>query len=165
MTGFYLRWAGVIVIVGILALLTSQHYEKHLSSVSPDMVVTGNDSKTTLRVQGMVKSGSLTGNPEDGHAAFELLGASNSLKVQYEGPPPENLRELKTLILIGQWDAENKLFQARETALVTNYGYVASAYIVALLALIAFVFSMSRNVTFLYQEIKESKIYEPELGP
>ena len=147
----------------ILAILTSKHFEQNLASVSPKAVVTGSQTQSSLRVQGMVKSGSLTGKPEEGHAEFELLGESESLKVQYQGPPPENLRELKTLILIGRWDAEAGLFRAHETALVTNYGFVASAYIIALISLVVFVFLMSRKVSFLYQEIKESKLYEPEL--
>ena len=73
------------------------------------------------------------------------------------------MRELKTLILIGRWDAEAGLFRAHETALVSNYGFVASAYVIALISLVIFVFVMSRKVTYLYQEIKESKLYEPEL--
>ncbi len=164
MTGFYLRWTGVIAILGILAILSSKHYDQNLASTSPETVVTGNHGQTPLRVQGMVKSGTLTGSPEEGHAAFELQGISKSLKVEYQGPPPDNLRELKTLILIGQWDSEAQLFRARETALVTNYGFVASAYGIALVALILFVFAMSRKVTCLYQEIKDSKVYESDLN-
>ena len=164
MTGFYLRWATVVVVLSILAFLSSKHYEQNLASLTPEIVATGNHARTPLRVQGMVKSGSLTGSPEEGHAAFELQGASKSLKVEYQGPPPDNLRELKTLILIGQWDASAQLFRARETAIVTNYGFVASAYTIALVALLVFVFAMSRKVTFLYQEIKDSKIYESDLN-
>ncbi|GJL62502.1 MAG: hypothetical protein NPIRA04_11560 [Nitrospirales bacterium] len=163
MTGFYLRWAGVIVIAIILAVLATQNYQDHLASVSPGSVLTGNHSQATVRVQGMVGSGSLTGSPEEGHAEFVLLGETESLKVQYQGPPPENLRELKTLILIGRWDPEVQVFRAHETALVTNYGFVASAYIIAFLALVVSVFTMSRKVAFLFQEIKDSKLYEPEL--
>lgn len=163
MTGFYLRWAGVIVIAIMLAVLATQNYQDHLATVIPESVITGNHSQATVRVQGMVGSGSLTGSPEEGHAEFELLGETKSLKVQYQGPPPENLRELKTLILIGRWDPEVQVFRAHETALVTNYGFVASAYIIAFLVLVASVFTMSRKVAFLFQEIKDSKLYEPEL--
>ncbi|MGB0910050.1 MAG: cytochrome c maturation protein CcmE [Nitrospirales bacterium] len=164
MTGFYLRWAAVIVLASILGIVTSQRYEQNLASMSPDLVIAGNNTaQSTIRVQGMVKSGSLTGNPEEGHAAFEFLGTEKSLNVQYQGPPPDNLRELKTLILIGRWDAKANIFQAHETALVTNYGFVASAYVIAFIVLVVFVFAMSRKVTFLYQEIKDSKLYEPEL--
>jgi len=163
MTGFYLRWAGIIVIAIILAVFATQNYKNHLASVNPEFVITGKHSQTTVRVQGMVGSGSLTGSPEEGHAEFELLGKTKSLKVQYQGPPLENLRELKTLILIGSWNPVSQVFRAQETALVTNYGFVASAYIIAFLVLVASVFTMSRKVTFLFQEIKESKLYEPEL--
>ena len=75
MTGFYLRWAGMIVIAIILAVLTARHYEQNLASLSPKAVVLNGDSQATLRIQGMVKSGSLTGKPEEGHAEFDLLGS------------------------------------------------------------------------------------------
>ncbi|GJL53480.1 MAG: hypothetical protein NPIRA02_06120 [Nitrospirales bacterium] len=163
MTGFYLRWAGVIVMAITMAVLANKNYQEHLASISPEAVLAGEHSHATLRVQGMVGSGSLTGSPEEGHAEFELLGETKHLKVQYQGPPPENLRELKTLILIGRWDSGSQVFQAQDTALVTNYGFVASAYLIAFLVLVASVFSMSRKVTCLFQEIKESKLYEPEL--
>ncbi|GJL67185.1 MAG: hypothetical protein NPIRA05_21560 [Nitrospirales bacterium] len=163
MTGLYLRWSGVIVTAIILAVLATQNYHDHLASVSPESVITGHHSQSMVRVQGMVGSGSLTGSPEEGHAEFELLGETKSLKVQYQGPPPENLRELKTLILIGRWDPEIQVFRAQETALVTNYGFVASAYIIAFLVLAASMFAMTRKVTLLFQEIKDSKLYEAEL--
>ncbi|MCA9471376.1 MAG: cytochrome c maturation protein CcmE [Nitrospirales bacterium] len=162
MTAFYLRWAGIIGIMIVLAILATGNYQTHLASVSPEMVRTGHVSQEPIRVQGMVKSGSLRGDPESGQAEFELSGDSQTLHVQYQGPPPDNLRELKTLILIGQWNPEDQIFFARETALVTNYGFVASAYIVALIGLVAYVFFMSRKVTYLYQEIKDSKLYEAE---
>ncbi|WP_447969033.1 cytochrome c maturation protein CcmE domain-containing protein [Nitrospira sp. M1] len=162
MTGFYLRWAGVIVMAILLTVLATRNYQENLASVSPAAVIAGEHSQAPIRVQGMVGSGSLTGSPEEGHAEFALLGETKNLKVQYQGPPLENLRELKTLILIGRWDPEAQMFQAKETALVTNYGFVASAYLIAFVVLVASVFSMSRKVTCLFQEIKESKLYEPE---
>ena len=165
MTGFYLRWTGVILFLMVLAIVTNQNYQTNLASVSPGSVLSGQQTQGNIRLQGMVKSGSLTGSPEQGQAEFELQGESKSLHVSYQGPPPENLRELKTLILIGRWDPQAQLFRAQETALVTNYGFVASAYLIALVSLVMFLFVMSRKVTFLYQEIKESKLYEPELEP
>ena len=164
MTGYYLRWAGILVIAIVLATLSTRNFEKNLASLTPEAIVTNSHTQANLRVQGMVKSGSLTGSPEEGHAAFELLGESKSLNVAYQGPPPDNLRELKTLILIGRWDQKARMFLAHETALVTNYGFVASAYVISFIGLFVFLLLMTRKVTLLSEEMKESKLYEPEIG-
>ncbi len=115
-----------------------------------------------VRVQGMVQGGTLHGNVEAGEAEFDLVDEGTSLSVQYQGPPPDNLRELKTLILIGKWEAGTKVFKARDIGLVTNYGYVIGAYLIGLLPLFLIVFTMSRKVSLLYAEIKESKLYQAE---
>ena len=162
MTWFYARWAVMVIVVVGIASLTSQHYQQNLASLSPRAILSHSPAGTTVRVQGMVKSGTLKGHPEEGHAQFELVDGTSSLAVDYDGPPPENLRELKTLVLIGQWDSDAQMFRAHEIALVTNYGFVVSAYLVALMPLSLFLFAMSRRVSFLFQEIKQSKLYEAE---
>ena len=146
----------------ILVALTYQHYQHHLVSVTPEFVIKHVPTDSALRVQGMVKSGSLNGNVQEGHAEFELMGESATISVAYDGPPPDNLRELKTLIIVGKWDGPGDTFQARDTALVTNFGFVTSAYLIGTLPLAIFVFAMGRRVTFLFQEIKQSKLYESE---
>ena len=162
MTWLYLRWAGFCVIAVILAVLTYQHYQANLASVTPGMVLSKSNVHSSIRVEGMVKSGSLSGNPQEGQAEFELTDGSASIPVHYQGPPPENLRELKTLIVIGRWDPAAQVFRAHETALVTNFGFVISAYLVTVIPLALFLFIMSRKVALLFQEIKQSKLYEPE---
>ena len=163
MTSFYTRWAVLLVIALILSGLTYQHYQQNLVSVTPEWIIKHSSSATSsVRLEGMVKSGSLSGNIQNGEAQFILQGESVTVPVQYNGPPPENLRELKTLVVMGQWDASEQLFRAREIALVTNYGFVISAYLVAMIPLILLVFSMNRKVTSLFQVIKESKLYEPQ---
>ena len=162
MTWFYLRWAGVGVTAMILVLLAYQHYQQHLVSVTPEYVINHAPTDSALRVQGMVNSGSLKGNVEEGHAEFDLVGESARMSVAYDGPPPDNLRELKTLIVVGKWDGTAKTFRARETAIVTNFGFVTSAYLIGTLPLAIFVFAMGRRVTYLFQEIKQSKLYESE---
>ncbi|UCE63017.1 MAG: cytochrome c maturation protein CcmE [Nitrospirota bacterium] len=163
MTSFYARWAALIVIALILSGLTYQHYQQNLASVTPEWIVKNNSSPTpSIRLEGMVKSGSLSGNLDEGQAEFQLVGDSANVAVHYNGSPPENLRELKTLIVVGQWDPAQQVFRAREIVLVTNYGFVVSAYLVAMIPLILLVFSMSRKVTSLFQVIKESKLYEPQ---
>ena len=163
MTSFYTRWAALIVVALILSGLTYQHYLENLASVTPGWIVKKSSSTTpSIRLEGMVKSGSLSGNLQEGQAEFQLVGDSANVAVRYHGAPPENLRELKTLIVVGQWDPEEQIFRAREIALVTNYGFVIGAYLVALIPLILLVFTMSRKVTSLFQVIKESKLYEPQ---
>jgi hypothetical protein len=100
----------------------------------------------------------LTGDAAAGHARFDLAGAQDTLPVQYDGPPPDNLRELKTLVVIGRWDPASAVFLAHDIALVTNYGFVVGRTWFPL----AFPFGMERRVTLLYREIKESRLYEPE---
>ena len=85
-----------------------------------------------------------------------------AIQVYYKGPKPDNLRELKTLILIGKWNPSNNVFEARDIGLVTNYGFVISAYLIGLIPLAIFLFAMSRRVRFLYEEIKTSKLYQEE---
>ena len=162
MNWFYLRWLGLLVVAVILAVLTFMNYRQNLASVTPKSVLNHTQSDTPLRVKGMVKSGTLTGNIEEGQVRFELGDGSGNIPVQYDGPPPENLRELKTLIVIGQWDAVDRRFLAKEIALVTNYGFVVSAYLVTMIALAWFIFGMSRKVGLLFQEIKQTALYEPE---
>ena len=162
MTWFYVRWAAILIVVVVIASLTSQHYQQNLASLSPQSILSHPPAGTSVRVQGMVQSETLVGHPEEGHAQFALVDGTSSLSVQYDGPPPDNLRELKTLVLVGRWDSDARVFRAHEVALVTNYGYVVSAYLVAFIPLALFLFAMSRRVSFLFQEIKQSKLYEPE---
>ena len=163
MTRFYSQWAALTVIALILSALTYQHYLHHLASVTPEWLVMHDKSTNpSIRLKGMVKSGSLSGNLQEGKANFQLVGESANITVNYKGSPPENLRELKTLIVIGQWVHSKKIFQAHEIALVTNYGFVISAYLVAIIPLLFILFSMSRKVTTLFQVIKDSKLYEPQ---
>ena len=163
MTWFYTRWAGLVVMALILSVLTYQHHRQNLASVTPEWILTGHSPPpASIRLEGLVKSGSLAGNLQAGQAEFQLVGETATVTVQYDGPPPENLRELKTLVVVGRWDPAEKIFRAQEIALVPNYGFVISAYLVAIFPLVLLVFSMSRKVTFLFQIIKESRLYEPQ---
>ncbi len=157
----YIRWSVVLAVVAGLGALTGQHYRTHLASVVPqefaDAAPTGE-----IRVVGMVQSGTLTGNVQAGEAAFQLMGREASLPVIYQGPPPDNLRELKTLVVIGTWNASERVFSARDIGIVPNYGFVAGAYLVGLLPLAVLVFAMSRRVSLLYEDIKTSTVYQED---
>ena len=162
MTWFYTRWALVGAVALILVFLTYQDYQRRLSTVPLQTIVSDSPSGKPVRIQGMVKSGTLSGHIEQGQASFQFTEGSVSVPVEYLGPPPENLRELKMLVLKGHWDLQAKVFKAQDTALVNNYGYVAAAYAVSILVLGWVLFAMSRRVMVLFKEIKDSKLYEPE---
>jgi len=163
MTWFYARWVLTGGIALLLTVLTYQDYQRRLSTIPLQTIVTGAPSSEPVRIQGMVKSGTLAGNVEQGQATFEFTEGPVTVPVDYQGPPPENLRELKVLVLKGRWDSQAKVFQAEDTALVNNYGYVAAAYGVSCLAIVWMLFAMSQRVMVLFKEIKESKLYEPEV--
>ena len=163
MTSFYIRWVALAFIALILSGLTYQHYQQNLASVTPEWIIkNGGSTASSIRLEGMVRSGSLSGNLQEGQAKFQLGSESSHVTVHYKGEPPENLRELKTVIAVGQWDQVRQIFQARKIGIVTNFGFVMSAYLVAIIPLLLLVFSMSRKVTSLFQVIKESKVYEPQ---
>ena len=160
MTNLYIRWGGVLIVAVLLSVLTYQHYRDNLASLVPQQVK--QDAPTgDVRVLGMVQGGTLQ-TREAGEATFTLLGKQATLPVHYQGPPPDNLRELKILVLIGTWNAATQVFEARDIGIVPNYGFIAGAYLLGLLPLALFLFAMSRRVHFLYDEIKASKLYEEE---
>lgn len=164
MTGLYTRWAMILGATFLLAILSYQHYQQHLSTVPMGTLLGTSPPTQPVRIQGMVKSGTLQGDVEPGQATFEFMDGSSSLLVEYQGPPLENIRELKTLVLIGRWDSQAKIFKAQDTALINNFGFVAAAYLISVFALGWMVFAMSQRVMVLFKEIKESKLYEPEAG-
>ena len=162
MTGLYTRWALILGATFLLGFLTYQHYQQHLSTISVGTLLGSPPATQPVRIQGMVKSGTLKGDMEQGQATFEFVDGASSLAVVYQGPPLENIRELKTLVLIGRWDSQAQVFRAQETALINNFGFVAAAYLISVLAVGWMVFAMSQRVMVLFKEIKESKLYEPE---
>jgi hypothetical protein len=113
----------------------------------------------------MVKSGTLSGVVEAGQATFDLIDGPTTIPVEYAGPPLENIRELKTIVLLGHLDHESKIFKAKDTALINNFGFVAAAYVVAVFSLGWAIFAMRQRVMVLFKEIKEEKLYEPEIDP
>ena len=165
MTGLYARWAIMIGGILLLATMTFQQYQRDLSTLSLAMVLNNPATTEPVRIQGMVKSGTLSGAVEQGQATFELIDGPTTLAVEYAGPPLENIRELKTIVLLGHLDHETKTFKAKDTALISNFGFVAAAYVIAVLSLGWAIFAMSQRVMVLFKEIKEEKLYEPEIDP
>jgi len=165
MTGFYARWAVMIGGIILLAMMTFQQYQRDLSTISLATVLNSPATSKTVRIQGMVKSGTLTGAVDQGEANFDLVDGPTTLPVEYAGPPLENIRELKTIVLLGHLDHETKTFKAKDTALISNFGFVAAAYVITVFSLGWAIFAMSQRVMVLFKEIKEEKLYEPENEP
>lgn len=162
MTRLYLQWTVVTIAAALVAIAAARYYERQLTTVTPEAVLGSTAGPGVVRVQGQVAAGSLEGDPTAGRASFHLSGESAGLPVQYEGPPPENLRELKTLVVVGRWDPDAGVFRGHDVALVTNYGFVVGAYLAGFLPIALFLFAMERRVRALYAEIKRAKLYEPE---
>ena len=165
MTGFYTRWAIMMGGILLLAMMTFQQYQRDLSTISLATVLNSPATSETVRIQGMVKSGTLSGAVDQGQATFELMDGPTTLPVEYAGPPLENIRELKTIVLLGHLDHETKTFKAKDTALISTFGFVAAAYVITVFSLGWAIFAMSQRVMVLFKEIKEEKLYEPENEP
>ena len=161
MTGFYARWAIMVGGLLLLTMMTYHQYQRDLSTISLAAVINQPATSETVRIQGMVKSGTLSGAVEQGQATFELIDGPTTLPVEYAGPPLENIRELKTMVLIGHLDQETKIFKAKDTALINNFGFVAAAYLVTIISLCWALFAMGQRVMVLFKEIKDEKLYEP----
>ncbi len=164
MTGFYSRWALMVSAIFVLAFLTYNHYHQHLSTVALKELKTTSLAGQEVRIQGMVKSGTLKGETQQGQAIFELVEGSINVPVAYQGAPLENIRELKTMVLIGRWDNEAQLFRAKDTALMDNFGFVAAAYLIAIIPMGWVLFAMGQRVMVLFKKIKDEKLYEPEVN-
>lgn len=94
--------------------------------------------------------------------AFQLSGEGERISVRYRGDDTENLRDLKTLVMIGKWDPTTQIFEGERIGLTPNYGFITAAYLVVLVPLGLFLFGMERKVARLYILIKEEKVYQPE---
>jgi len=193
MKGCYLRWAGIISVALVLAWLAAQHYDREVRAVTPEQLLVAR-SEGTVRVIGMVQAGSLTIVPQETSAAmppntppptptptppmilaeFELAGQQAHLLVHYDGPADDNLRELKTLVVVGHLtpagapgsassnELDKQRFDAHALDLLPNYGFITAAYLLALVPLALFLFGMERRVAILYTVIKETTAYQPE---
>jgi len=165
MNWLYERWAAILLAAGLLALATAQHYRAAVAPMTPEEALRSKPAET-LRVIGMVQAGTLamgdSSSPQSMQADFELAGDQEHLTVHYRGPADDNLRELKTLVVIGRLSADGRAIESAELDLVPNYGYITAAYLLSLGSLALFLFGMERRVALLYTDIKDAAIYQPE---
>lgn len=165
MKSFYIRWAALLALTLVIGGFGAGRYLQEVKALTPGEVLRSQPSGT-VRVLGTVQAGSLVregfeSEGASGTARFSV-GADSGLAVVYRGVKPDNLRELKTLVLRGRWDPDSKQFQADKISVVPNYRFVTAAYLVAILPLGIFLFLMERGVRKLFFEIKETTVYEPE---
>ena len=160
MKAFYIRWGIVLCCLAVVALLGIERYGREVVTILPAQLLQ-KPSASVARVSGMVRAGSLIRSP--GLApVFELMQDEISLAVRYVGPPNDNLREIKTLVVVGRWDPRAREFVAEEIRVVPNYGFVTSAYLVGVLSILIFLFTMERRMRLLSAEIREETVYQSE---
>ncbi len=162
MKGFYLRWAGLSLVGVWIVAVGTQYYYREVRPITPDQVVREHPAGS-VRMIGMVEAGSIVKETPSTQIHLSLIGNGQRIPVIYQGNDPDNLRDLKTLVVVGEWDNTNQRFLAQKINLVPNYGFITAAYLV-MIPMALFLFMMERRVRLLYNEIKLSKLYEPEIG-
>lgn len=160
--GFYIRWVVTLAIGTIIVGLAVERYSREVKTIGPDQVRSLASTTEPLRVLGMVEAGSLLKTNPFSEATFSLIQGESRIPVIYKGEEPDNLRDLKTLVVVGHWEAETGHFISDKIDLVPNFGYVLAAYL-ALIPVVLFLFLMEQKVMMLYNEIKESSVYEAEV--
>lgn len=162
MKGLYVRWAGLVLVgVWIIAVGANRYY-RDVRPLTPEQVLK-NHFPGPVRMLGMVEAGSLRKDAASAQTEFSLVENGQRISVVYQGNDTDNLRELKTLVVVGSWDEATRRFVARDIDLIPNYGFILAAYLV-LIPMALFLFMMERRVRLLYNEIKNSKMYESEVG-
>ena len=165
MKWLYIRWGGILLAGLIIAFLGLQHYRLEVETISPERFLQGRQTGV-VRVLGTVQAGSLFTSEKESASAFQarfkLSGDKEGLSVLYTGTMPDNLRELKSLVIVGRWNPSTEVFEAYDIQILPNYGYVTAAYLIVMIPMGLFLFRMERKVEILYTEIKSAKVYEPE---
>lgn len=145
----------------VIVSLGVQRYNREVATLFPTQVLSQGVAEG-VRVLGTVKGGSLIRDVSSREIIFSLTHEGKELSVRYTGPPPDGLRELKTIVIVGDWDPSKSEFRSHKIAVVPNYGFISAAYLLAFIPLIFFLFYMERRVRLLYSQIKETRPYEPE---
>jgi len=120
-------------------------------------------SGAALRVLGQVDAGTI--EKSAGLLAFKLSDGHSSIRVHYTGGDTENIRALKTIVVVGYWNPQEGVFKANKTAITPNYGFITAAYLVTFIPMATFIFFMERRVMLLYGLIKKEAVYQPGSQP
>jgi cytochrome c-type biogenesis protein CcmE len=164
MKRFYIRWAVLLVIFGGIGCMGLVRYNREVKTLSPGELLDTLSTKH-IRLMGMIDAGSFVRSSEGEPFRFNLSEEGEKVSVIFSGEDVDDtLRELKTVVMIGSWDRDTSQFKASDMALIPNYGFVSSAYLLSLVPLAFFLFFMERRVAILYVMIKEEKVYQTEKG-
>ncbi len=162
MKSFYIRWAVLLLIFGGIGCMGLIRYNREVKTLSPGDLL-ASESALGLRLLGMIEAGSFVRASDDEPTRFNLSEEGKKVAVVFSGEDVDDtLRDLKTIVVIGQWNREAGHFAASDLALIPNYGFISGAYLLSLVPLAFFLFFMERRVTILYVMIKEEKIYQAE---
>ena len=103
------------------------------------------------------------GRQKPSEAGLLLQGEDKTLPVQYHGQDTDTLRDLKVVVITGRFYAGTGDFEGEAVSMIPNYGFVAAAYISGIISTLLFLFLMERKLRLLYMEVKEARLYEPEV--
>lgn len=162
MTLLYIRWVVVILVTLVITFLGIQRYQKDVASLTPDQLLQ-NPSQEKVRVIGVIQGGSLTKEADQNKAFFRLQGDEKILPVMYQGHDIDTLRDLKIVVVTGRLNAATGDFEGEALSLTPNYGFVAATYLLGIIPTMFFLFLMERKLRLLYTEVKDAKLYEPEV--
>ena len=158
-TRLSIRWIAILAVGAVIVSLGVCRYQNAVAAVAVDLFA-ANPVEGVVRVAGRIAAGSVT-LQADGRS-FDLTGEKGAIRVRYVGPENDDIRDLKTLVMIGKWNAAERILIADRIALAPNAEFVVAAYIAGLAPLAFFLFWMERNVERLYAEIKAEVVYTPE---
>jgi len=156
MKRLYLRWSGLVVVAAVIGGMAMWRVCHEVAALTPEAVLS-QAPPGEIRVAGrVVEVASDRGVP-----TFRFMDERvEPFRVRYTGPPDDNIRELKYLVVVGQWNPTERLFSADKIFPNPNIGFIVSAYLVACLSSALFLFGMEQKVARLYTLIKEEKIYQ-----
>jgi len=158
-TRFSIRWTAIPAVGAVIVFLAICRYQNEVAPITIETFA-AYPEEGVVRVVGQISAGSIT-SETDGRS-FDLAGEKRTIRVRYVGPENDDLRDLKTLVVIGKWSAAGHVLIADRIAPTPNAEFVVAAYIVGLVPLAFFLFRMERSVERLYREIKEETVYIPE---
>jgi len=158
-TRLYIRWIAMLAVGAVIVFLGVRRYRNETAAVSVETFM-ADPGEGVVRVVGRIAAGSVTAQTNG--RTFDLVGEKVAMPVRYIGPGNDDIRDLKTLVMIGRWDKPARVLVADRIALAPHIEFVVAAYFLGLVPLAFFLVRMERSVERLYREIKEETVYTSE---
>jgi cytochrome c-type biogenesis protein CcmE len=153
---FYIRWLLVLLVLGAVAAFAFQRYQRDVAHIAPAAFAAAESGKS-LRILGRVQAGSLKNVVANKGAEFILEGGGAQVRVVYQGPDTDTLRELKTLLVQGVRQADGTLL-ASQASIDPNYDFIALAFGVVATILGVFGFVLDWRVLKMRETLGEAAI-------